>query len=155
MDDSQNWRNVHLRGIQSAYGKAPFFEFFFPDFEKIYLRDHSSLYAFNMDLLTLCLKCLRHTAKLVETSSYRVDVEEIDLRSLIRAKESYECRNIYKPFPYAQIFGLNFAPNLSIIDLLFCTGPNSSEVIARSKKEMNNNPKDCVFKTNSVTLVNN
>src|SRR5690554_195344 len=155
MDDSQCWRNVHLRGIQSAYGKAPFFEYFFSDFEAIYLKDHTTLYSFNLDLLTFCLRCLRHTAKLVETSSYEAISEEIDLRGVIKAKQSYEYRNIYKPFPYAQIFGLNFAPNLSILDLLFCSGPNSKDVIDRSKKELNNNTKDCVFKTNSVTLVNN
>src|SRR5690606_35490073 len=59
MDDGQNWRKIHLRGIQSAYGKAPFFEYFYPDFENIFLKKHGGLYEFNFDLLTLCLKSLR------------------------------------------------------------------------------------------------
>ena len=29
IDYSQKWQAVHLRGMQSAYGKAPFFEYYF------------------------------------------------------------------------------------------------------------------------------
>src|SRR5690606_22636918 len=122
IDDSQNWRNVHLRGIQSAYGKAPFFEFFYPDLEKIFLKNHTYLYDFNWDLLTLCLANLRHPAKLIQTDIYRSYEEETDLRGVLDVKEPFTRRNIYKPSPYDQIFGLNFAPNLSVIDLLFCEG---------------------------------
>ena len=140
MDDSQNWRNIHLRGIRSAYGKAPFFEYFYPGLEKVFGKGHRYLYDFNLELLTLCLANLRHAAKLGETSTYGEYVEEIDLRGYLRAKEPFELRNIYKPHPYGQIFGLNFAPNLSVIDLLFCEGPNAKQVILSSrKKEMNNN----------------
>lgn len=134
IDDSQNWRNVHLRGIQSAYGKAPFFEYFYPDLERIFLKKSTHLYDFNLELLTLCLRNLRHPAKLVETVNYGEYEEETDLRGVIKAKEPFVHRNIYKPYPYAQIFGLNFAPALSVIDLLFCEGPNADHVILRSKK---------------------
>lgn len=135
IEDSQIWKNIHLRGLRSAYGKSPFFEYFFPDLEKTILKNHSHLYDLNLELLTLCLKSLRHPAKLYETADYQHHVEERDLRGVIKAKESFKCRDIYQPYPYAQIFGLNFAPNLSVIDLLFCEGPNSDHVIARSKKE--------------------
>ncbi|HLT08705.1 MAG TPA: WbqC family protein [Cyclobacteriaceae bacterium] len=134
MDDSQNWRNIHLRSVQSAYGKAPFFEYFYPGLEKVFQKNHVYLYDFNYELLTLCLHNLRYTAKLRETSSYGQQVEEIDLRGLLNAKVPFEDRNIYKPYPYVQIFGLNFAPNLSVIDLLFCEGPNSNKVIFHSQK---------------------
>jgi hypothetical protein len=134
IDDGQNWRNVHLRGIQSAYGKAPFFEFFYPGLEQIFRKAHRYLYDLNLDLLTLCLANLRHPARLGETDRYQTYEEATDLRGLLGAKEPFTHRNIYKPYPYAQIFGLNFAPNLSVIDLLFCEGPNSNEVILHSKK---------------------
>lgn len=134
IDDSQNWRNVHLRGIQSAYGKSPFFEYFFPDLENIFLKANRYLYDLNTELLTLCLAFLRHPAKLGETRLYQSYEEETDLRGVLDTKQPFEHRNIYKPYPYAQIFGLNFAPNLSVIDLLFCEGPNSNDVIFHSKK---------------------
>jgi hypothetical protein len=134
MDDSQNWRKIHLRSIQSAYGKAPFFDYFYPDLEKLFLQKTKLLFDFNFHLLTFCLGILRHPAKLSVSSGFRSHEEETDIRGLLQAKESYEHRNIYKPHPYGQIFGLNFAPNLSVIDLLFCEGPNSNNVIFLSKK---------------------
>lgn len=140
MDDSQNWRNIHLRGIQSAYGKAPFFEYFYPGLEQVFLKNHRYLYDFNLELLTLCLTNLRHPAKLGETTAYNVYDREMDIRGYLRAKEPFELRNIYNPHPYGQIFGLNFAPNLSVMDLLFCEGPNARQVIRSSRrKELNNN----------------
>lgn len=138
MDDRQKWKNVHLRGIKSAYGKAPFFEFIFPDLERIYLAGHENLYAFNYELLTLCLKFLKATVKMEETVDYQPYSGKTDLRGVIKAKESYEFRNIYEPFPYTQLFGLDFVPNLSIMDLLFCEGQNSIKVIERSKKRIMN-----------------
>lgn len=135
MDDSQNWRNIHLRGLRSAYGNAPFFEYFYPELEKIFSKKITRLYDFNLELLTFCLTCLRSPAKLVETTEYSQQRGEYDLRGLIHAKEPFEGRNIYEPFSYGQIFGLNFAPNLSVIDLLFCEGADSNYVISRSKKE--------------------
>lgn len=134
IDYSQSWKNVHLRGIRSAYGNAPFFEFFFPEFEKIFLKNHGHLWDLNLDLLTLCLKCLRHTAILRETYHYERGEVRNDWRGVIKAKEPFSARNTYAPFPYAQIFGVNFAPNLSIVDLLFCEGPNSNSIILQSKR---------------------
>src|SRR5690606_4644405 len=132
---SQRWRNVHLRGIKSAYGNAPFFDYFYPEFAQLFLQKHSRLYDLNYQLLTLCLKLIGYNVKMEETVIYQANTLENDLRGVLNAKQSYECRNIYRPYPYTQLFGLNFAPNLSIIDLLFCEGPNSKIVINRSKKE--------------------
>jgi len=135
IDESQRWRNVHLRGIKSAYGNAPFFDYFYPEFAQLFLQKHSRLYDLNYQLLTLCLKLIGYNVKMEETVIYQANTLENDLRGVLNAKQSYECRNIYRPYPYTQLFGLNFAPNLSIIDLLFCEGPNSKIVINRSKKE--------------------
>ncbi|MEX2591691.1 MAG: WbqC family protein [Anditalea sp.] len=134
IDDNQRWRNIHLRGIQSAYGKAPFFEYFYPELERLYLIGPNGLYDFNFELLTLCLKFLRLTVKMEETCDYQQYRGITDLRGVIKAKESFLHRNIYEPYSYMQLFGLNFVPNLSIIDLLFCEGPNSKKVIGSSKK---------------------
>ncbi|WP_200974416.1 WbqC family protein [Echinicola sp. 20G] len=134
IDYHQKWKNVHLRGIKSAYGKAPFFEYFFPYFEDVFQREVDNLFDFNLELLTLCLKLLKFKTKITLTSNYTDKPSEEDLRSKIVAKESFESRNLYCPSPYHQLFGSDFVPNLSIIDLLFCEGPLSKEVIARSKK---------------------
>ena len=137
MDDRQRWRDIHLRGMKSAYGKAPFFEYFYPEIESLFQENSPHLYAFNYHLLTLCLKLLDRSVRIEETLEYQVHEDKSDLRGVINAKAPYGERNIFEPYPYLQLFGLNFAPNLSIVDLLFCEGPQSKNIIDGSKKEMN------------------
>lgn len=134
IDYRQKWQNIHLRGIKSAYGKAPYFEYFYPYFEDIYKEQIDSLFELNYRLLTLCLKLLQIKVKVEVSSKYEECPEMEDLRGKIVAKQSYEVRDIYSPVPYNQLFGLDFAPNLSVIDLLFCEGPGSLELIRQSKK---------------------
>jgi hypothetical protein len=134
IDYDQKWRNIHLRGMQSAYGKAPFFEHFFPYIEKVFRKDHPKLFDLNLELLTLCLKFLQRPAQIVVSTEYKENAGITDLRGLIHPKETFAQRDIYRAEPYMQLFGLDFVPNLSVIDLLFCEGPQAGSILARSKK---------------------
>lgn len=136
IDDSQAWRKTHLRGMKSGYGKAPYFEYLYPELEHVYQQKINGLYEFNTRLLTICLKFLGLTVKMEETLEYGQYNDEKDLRGLIKSKQAYGHRSIYAPYPYPQIFGVNFVPNLSVIDLLFCEGPRSKFILSRSKKEI-------------------
>ena len=53
IDYNQKWQKVHLRGIQSAYGKTPFFEYFFPYIEDIFERKPQFLWDLNKQALTI------------------------------------------------------------------------------------------------------
>lgn len=134
IDYSQKWKNVHLRGIQSGYGKAPFFEYFYPYFDHIFEKNLTFLVDMNLELLTVCLKLLRMKSKLSLDTKVDFSPESVDIRGIIHAKEGFAQRDIMTPAIYPQMFGLDFVPNLSILDLLFCMGPESGEVILRSKK---------------------
>lgn len=134
IDYSQKWKNVHLRGIQSGYGKAPFFEYFYPYFDHIFEKNLTFLVDMNLELLTVCLKLLRMKSKLSLDPKVDFSPESVDIRGIIHAKEGFAQRDIMTPAIYPQMFGLDFVPNLSILDLLFCMGPESGEVILRSKK---------------------
>src|SRR5690554_3623069 len=90
IDYSQKWKNIHLRGIQSAYGKAPYFEYFFPEIQQVFMEAPSSLYTFNLRLLTLCLGFLKSPAKIEETAIYGPHLGQRDLRGQINAKEPYQ-----------------------------------------------------------------
>ncbi|WP_373519979.1 WbqC family protein [Aquiflexum sp.] len=134
IDYDQKWKNIHLRGIQSAYGKAPFFEYFFPYLEIVYAKNLTFLFDLNIELLTVCLKLLQSNTKL-KVVSENVDANNYpDTRGIINAKEGFGSRNIMTPYPYSQMFGVNFVPNLSILDLLFCKGPESKDILNLSKK---------------------
>ena len=135
VDDSQKWRNNHLRGIQSGYGKAPFFEYFFPYFEEILRGKETHLWELNFKLLTMCLKLLRWPVKLTLSEHGLIPEDVVDFRGQIVPKVSFLDRSFYEGVRYGQIFGPNFVPNLSIMDLLFCLGPESDQLLARSQKK--------------------
>jgi hypothetical protein len=134
IDYSQKWKNVHLRGIQSAYGKAPFFEYFYPYFDQVFDKNLTFLLDMNLELLTVCLKLLKLKVRLDLEMSNHFNLESVDSRGIIHTKEGFSHRDIMASYPYPQMFGLDFVPNLSIIDLLFCMGPESKEVLMQSKK---------------------
>lgn len=135
IDYTQKWQSIHLKGIQSAYGKAPFFEFFYPYFESVINKKPVSLWVLNLQMLTVCLKLLQSSAKLVISDSDTNLARSLDLRKIINLKSSFRERSFYQPIPYNQLFGFEFEPNLSIIDLLFCEGPAAKKIIAESVKK--------------------
>lgn len=135
IDYSQNWQSVHLRGMQSAYGKAPFFEYFFPYLKDAISKNHPTLWDLNWEMLTICLKLLQSNVKLVKSESTTDWTQVGDIRGQIEPSTSFSSRNYYQPADYCQLFGLDFEPNLSIIDLLFCEGPAAKNIILKSVKK--------------------
>ena len=133
IDYSQRWQAVHERSIRSAYGKSPFFDFFIEDFCLVWSKRHSFLWDLNEDLLTLCLKMLRIKKEVHLSKGYfeAVDYHNqhiLDLRGKIQPNVFNEYRqNGIKVYP--QIFGNDFAKDVSIIDLLFCAALDSSEIL--------------------------
>jgi hypothetical protein len=137
IDHDQAWQNVHWRSILSAYGNAPFFDFYLPYVEPVFLKRETFLWDFNLNLLTLCLDLLGWSDKKVEATETYVHSPEppiADVRSVIHPKKSYAENQFFTPIPYIQVFGKDFVPNLSIIDLLFCQGPDSPTVLKDSAR---------------------
>lgn len=137
IDYSQKWQNNHWRAIESAYRKAPYFEYYADDLKSIIYNNHELLYELNQEILSFCLKCLKAAPELMTSVSYeKIPANGIfDARGLIESKKPYSMRSFYKPTPYPQVFGNRFAENLSLIDLLFCEGPNANRVLLASSKE--------------------
>jgi hypothetical protein len=135
IDFTQNWQSIHLRGIQSGYGKAPFFEFYFPYFQQIYEAKNEKLWEFNLRLLTICLKLLRWPVRVAVIEGEEIPEGVKDIRGQIVPSRPFPERNFYSAVPYSQLFGLDFEPNLGILDLLFCEGPESGRILSSSRKK--------------------
>lgn len=135
LDYSTKWQNNQWRTLQSAYKNAPFFEHYEGDLHKLIYKDYQFLFDLNLSLLSFCLTSLKWNLRLSESVAYEKTPESTikDLRSLIQAKKAYSLRSYYKPAPYHQVFGNKFVPNLSLIDLLFCEGPNAGRLIRASQ----------------------
>jgi hypothetical protein len=140
IDYSIHWQNNHWRTIESAYRKAPYFEFYADDLKKIIYQNQDFLFDLNLELLSFCLKCIRHKPIVAVSVAYEKSPDSTfyDLRSAIQAKKPYSDRSIYKLTSYQQVFGNQFAANLSLIDLLFCEGPQTGSLLLASRnKELN------------------
>lgn len=134
VDNDQRWASEHWRSIQSAYGKAPYYEFFSDYFEREFQKRYNFLIDINESMLTICLKLLKLEKSSSRTKTYHKAPEGniLDLRGKISPKEDYTKRQIYQPVEYIQVFGKDFAANLSIIDLLMNEGPNALTIVTKS-----------------------
>ena len=137
VNKEQNWQTHHWRCLQAAYGKAPFFEYYAPYFEPVYQKDWTFLFDLTYELLTICLKLIRIPISLNLTEWYQKNppVGLFDARAAVNPGKGAETYIFHDPVAYTQNFGQTFAPNLSIIDLLFCQGPSVSDVLWAGLRE--------------------
>lgn len=134
---SQPWHLQHWRSIRSAYANAPFFPFYSESIREIFLRQPVYLFDFNQQLFELICRQLGWSDKVIYSDGYlpQTDAESADLRGTISPKgKTSDDDPTFVPRPYPQVFTERhgFLPNLSILDLLFCTGPQAVELLRQS-----------------------
>lgn len=136
IDHSQSWLRAHWGALYSAYGKAPFYAFFEEEFRKVWETRHTFLIDLNLEMMTLCLRCLHCDMPYSLTEKYdkMSESDVCDFREKIDLKKLFTERKIYLPFPYLQTFGNKFVPNPSIVDLLMCEGNRAAEVLRQSRQ---------------------
>lgn len=127
IDYSKRWQQVHLRAIISSYGKSPYFQFYFEGFEKILLKNHRFLLDLNNDLLGKCLNIMMINKRVSNSDSFEpIQGKDNDFRYRIssKTKSDHVCK------PYIQVFcESGFIAGLSILDLIFNTGPRSADYL--------------------------
>lgn len=139
VEAGKKWRNNHWRTIESAYRKAPFYDYYEGDLHEIIFRGHDLLFQLNLDLLSFCLRSIGVKKNISASVAFHAEAEKdvFDLRSQISDKKPFASRTIYRPSSYYQVFGNEFVPNLSLIDLLFCEGPESLAKLKSSCYSLN------------------
>lgn len=133
IDESVNWRLVHWRTIQAAYGRSPFFEHYETFIKGLIFFETDKLWNLNLNILTNCLEELGlqgfELTREYDRESSSID---FDYRNAFDSRDSGHFPSFFKPVEYYQIFGKPFVSNMSIIDLVFCEGPNAREIIQSS-----------------------
>lgn len=130
ISNSDNWRVQHWRTITSCYAKAPFFEYYAAGVESLLNRQHSFLFDFNQDILHWLQQVLKLQVHLSMTSSF----EPVYPAPAFADQRNKWLPNNYDAFVtphYYQLFEdrIGFKNNLSILDLLFCEGPNACSIL--------------------------
>lgn len=135
INHDEPWAAYHWRTLQSAYGKAPFFDFFATDFHDILLQKNHYLVDLSVAILTKCLEILQlEVQSLTLSQKYYSEAPKgfFDARNCLHPGLPPISPPYYRPVPYQQLFGSNFVPNLSVIDLLFCAGSRANSIIRQS-----------------------
>lgn len=124
IDYSKRWQQVHLRAMTASYNSSPYFEFYFEKIEKIILGNHNYLLDLNIELINSVIEILN----LKKNISYTTKFEPIgDLKNDFRYKITPKKESPFVVRKYFQVFNQDnsFIQGLSIVDLLFNTGPDS------------------------------
>ena len=119
----QPWQQIHRRCLESAYKASPYFEHYYPYFEPLFSQQFDRLIDLNDAALKTVLKLLKTPREIVHSSDYAHDAEH-DFREAFNPKHPIDP----SVFPtYYQVFNAKFpfAPDLSILDLLFNEGPSA------------------------------
>lgn len=130
----ENWPEKHLQTIRSAYGKSAYFDYYFSDICNIFSKRQKFLFDLNVESLDWAIKKLKFQNEIKFTVEYlkprsssgMIDEEIVDLRT----ETKLDNHNFVK---YTQVWEdkFEFIPNLSILDLLFCTGSEASYILKK------------------------
>ncbi len=125
ISDHNQWRRIHWNALQSAYSESPFFEYYADDIRPFFEKKYDYLVDFNEAIRQTVCNLIDIHPEVEYTTDYARQHPN-DYRDIIHAKHPQPDSN-FESRPYWQVFSHKhgFLPNLSILDLLFCMGPES------------------------------
>ncbi|NER82511.1 MAG: WbqC family protein [Leptolyngbya sp. SIO1D8] len=149
------WARKHWGALCTNYSPAPYFDLYADDLQEILFQDWKSLHELNLTLLIWTMRALSIDIPIVQLSELPVTGQKsqrlIEACQAINADtylsgiggknymnlDEFEAANIkviwqnFTPPIYPQLFSdVGFIPNLSILDVLFCCGPDSCQFLA-------------------------
>ncbi|MBD3379955.1 MAG: hypothetical protein GF408_05775 [Candidatus Omnitrophica bacterium] len=157
IDNHSNWKKKHLKALESNYARACFYDEHMPFFREIYSREWTSLCELNCCIIDRIKALVGITADTLRSSSMEItgsstrrlaDIclaleadtyisgaggrDYLDLSLFEEAGIKVEFQEYRHPV-YEQVFE-GFFPYMSAVDLLFCKGPESLEIIRSGRK---------------------
>jgi hypothetical protein len=158
IDNSQNWRQKHLKTLQQSYSKAKFFDQHMPLLEEILASDWEYLIDLNESIINYACQYLEIECRFVRASELAVDgVGEpllIDICKKLGADtyvsgslgrnyidphvwQENHIRLLFHDYEYPQYSQLHgkFLPWMSFIDLFMNCGKKSREIISYDGSE--------------------
>ncbi len=128
------WHIRHFQTIRSTYGKSAFFEYYASAVENILQKKHKFLFDLNLEALEWTLRMIGIQSNIQLTTEYTeaYPASIPDFRTNISRISAGDAFPAIKPYaqPWQDKFG--FVSGLSILDVLFCCGPESVVVIRPS-----------------------
>ena len=136
IDYSKAWQHQHWNSIHSAYKNSPYFDYFGELFEPFYQKKTEFLWDLNARMQETIFGILGISPEFTYSEEYvRPTAEDKDFRNSLSPKPRlHQTDPAFTPETYYQVFSERaaFVPNLSIIDLIFCEGPQAAGILRRS-----------------------
>lgn len=134
VDYAINWQKQHFKGIESAYKNSPFYDYYMDEFQSYFEKKEKFLLELNGKILHQLLEILDINRKIGYTTEFEKEIHNAcDMRDVIHPKASRrkEEDTGFQAIGYQQTFSekFPFIPNLSILDLLFNTGPEATDFL--------------------------
>ena len=119
------WQRNHIRAIRSAYGKSPYFDYYFPEIENILTTRHELLIDLCIETIQFLILKLGLKTVLAKNEVFNPRIEK-DYRQEFSKQDMFSKYGMKK---YFQCFGekFGFQPNPSALDLLFNLGPEARQ----------------------------
>ncbi len=124
------WEHQHINTIKSCYGSSPYFIHYEDELGEVFKKKFTFLLDLNLSMMELIFRLAGILLDIEYTESYHTEYIVGDLRNAYGIKNHYPTSVKY-PQVFEEKFG--FIEGLSILDLLFCTGPESKLYLTRMK----------------------
>lgn len=131
IDNSFPWQKNHIRSIKSAYGSAPYYDYFHEDLFKILLSDHNYLIDLNYELLNYLLEIILPKDLDTPDQIFNLDYDWSATLNCPDFRHLSDRKSPDKNYPtlqaYTQVFQekMEFQKDLSALDLVFNHGKQS------------------------------
>ena len=134
IDYSEKWQQRHWGAIEAAYGQSPFFDFYADYFQPFYSQKKwERLIDYNSEILNLILRLTKMKMDWTYSNSF-IPYSENDFRLSLSPK-SVPPESVMNGNSYIQVFQERhgFVNDLSMLDLLCCTGPQASKFLGTKR----------------------
>lgn len=136
--NAEQWTSQQWRGITSSYRRTPYFEHYEPELKQLFETEYDKLIDFSKASINWLKSQLGLKYKESVATQYIASYEHVvvDMRKGLKHKAiEYKGDSLYyQPFDERE----GFQPNLSMLDLLFCEGPNTMNIINENKELISN-----------------
>jgi len=126
----QNWQKIHRISVLSCYNKSPFLDYYRDGLEKFYSGKWNFLFDWNMEIILWLNQVLGYQGEVRVWET----ISEVEKQSMTDFRDQFLPKHYMRAdtkVVYPQVFEdrTGFQPNLSVIDLLFNTGPGAKSLL--------------------------
>lgn len=132
ISNEERWQSLHWKTLVSAYRRSPWFEYYEEELGRLYEKEFTFLIDWNLACLEWANKVVGISSPIAFTDEFKKTYEPgkgiTDARDTLHPPGNIDNEAVPG---YTQVFQerVGFLPDMSILDLIFCEGKRSLELL--------------------------